>query len=102
MVANEDTSRFNRRPPTTSRRITRRNIFSASLRESLNEALYLTERRYRDAHMSKTRLDEKFQKAIILDLIDLLIAEFRICMFATGSATISQLRQAKWICADEE
>lgn len=38
----------------------------------------------------------------LLDLIDLLIAEFRICMFATGSATISQLRQAKWICADEE
>jgi isopentenyl-diphosphate Delta-isomerase len=38
----------------------------------------------------------------LLDLIDLLIAEFRICMFATGSATISKLRQAKWICADEE
>ena len=95
MIGSEDMSRYNRRPPSNSRRPVRRNVFSASLRESLGEALFFTERRYRDANLSKSRFDEEFQKEMILDLIDLPPISFSREFRQPSSADLRRLNSAK-------
>lgn len=96
IVSIDDEIRMARRAsyPRPSRR-RRRNIFSASLQQSLHEAIDFTEDQFRDVSISKARLNEGFQREIILDLLDFPPIDFRGISHRPSSSDIKRLDKAK-------
>lgn len=73
----------------------KRNIFGASLTQSLSEALSYSERRYRIAMLEKSRLDEFFQRDTILSLLDLPPISVEQSFDHPSPPDIRRLKQAK-------
>ena len=73
----------------------KRNIFGASLSQSLSEALEFAEDQYQRAMIRKSKLDEDFQRDIILSLLDLPPIAFGESLNRPSKQDLQRLEKAK-------
>lgn len=73
----------------------RRNVFSQSLSQSLNEAVGFASERFRLAQREKLNLDEKLRRELVLDLIELTPVKFNSSLEMPTDADFEKALSAK-------
>jgi predicted ATP-binding protein involved in virulence len=96
IISIDDNVRFAKRASySRPMRQRRRNIFGASLQQSLYEAIDFTEDKFRDVSLEKAKQNEAFQREIILDLLDFPPISFHDIRHLPNASDIKRLERAK-------